>query len=90
MVVASFRDISERLEAQAQQERLRREADHDRETYERRLQQSERLESLGRLDALEPGVDLLEKPFAQTTLLRRVRRAVDTAGEPAGPPSAGR
>jgi two-component system cell cycle sensor histidine kinase/response regulator CckA len=41
-------------------------------------------------DALEPGVDLLEKPFAQTTLLRRVRRSLDTAGEPAGPPSAGR
>ncbi len=40
--------------------------------------------------ALDPGVDLLEKPFAQTTLLSRVRQALDRAGEPADPPSAER
>jgi two-component system cell cycle sensor histidine kinase/response regulator CckA len=38
-------------------------------------------------DALEPGAEFLERPFAQTTLLRR---ALDTAGEPAAPRSAGR
>ena len=41
-------------------------------------------------DALEPGAEFLERPFAQTTLLRRVRQALDTAGEPAAPRSAGR
>lgn len=43
----SIRDISDRLAAQAEQERLRAEA--QRERYARRLEQSERLESLGQL-----------------------------------------
>ncbi len=43
----SIRDISGRLAAQAEQERLRAEA--ERERYARRLEQSERLESLGQL-----------------------------------------
>jgi PAS domain S-box-containing protein len=43
----AIRDISDRLAAQAEQDRLRGEA--ERERYARRLQQSERLESLGQL-----------------------------------------
>jgi len=43
----SIRDISERLAAEAEREQLRAEADRDR--YEARLQQSERMESLGQL-----------------------------------------
>jgi PAS domain S-box-containing protein len=42
-----IRDLTERLAVQAEQERLRAEA--ERERYARRLQQSERLESLGQL-----------------------------------------
>jgi PAS domain S-box-containing protein len=44
---ASIRDISERLAAQADAERLRAEA--DRERYQRRLEASQKLESLGQL-----------------------------------------
>jgi PAS domain S-box-containing protein len=44
---AAIRDISDRLAAQAERDRLRGEA--ERERYARRLQQSERLESLGQL-----------------------------------------
>jgi len=47
VVSISIRDVSERLAAQAERERLRAEA--DRERFERRLQQSQRLESLGQL-----------------------------------------
>jgi two-component system, cell cycle sensor histidine kinase and response regulator CckA len=43
----AIRDIAERLAVQAEAERLRAEA--ERERYERRLQQSQRLESLGQL-----------------------------------------
>ena len=43
----AIRDISDRLAAQAERDRLRAEADKER--YARRLQQSERLESLGQL-----------------------------------------
>ena len=46
-VMMTIRDISERLAAEAERERLRAEA--DRERFERRLQQSQRLESLGQL-----------------------------------------
>ncbi len=46
-VSMAIRDISERLAAQAEAERLRAEADQER--FERRLQQSQRLESLGQL-----------------------------------------
>ena len=47
VATATIRDISRRLIAQAEGERLRAEAEHAR--VERRLQQSERLESLGQL-----------------------------------------
>ena len=43
----SLRDISERLAAQAEAERLRAEA--DRERYQRRLEASQKMESLGQL-----------------------------------------
>jgi len=46
-VSAAVRDVSERIEAQAEQERLKAQA--ERERLERRLQQSQRLESLGQL-----------------------------------------
>ena len=45
--LVSLRDISDRLAAQAEAEQLRAEA--DRERYQRRLEQSQRLESLGQL-----------------------------------------
>jgi PAS domain S-box-containing protein len=47
LVSAAVRDVSERIEAQAEQERLKAQA--ERERLERRLQQSQRLESLGQL-----------------------------------------
>jgi len=47
VATATVRDISQRLIAQAERERLRAEAERAR--VERRLQQSERLESLGQL-----------------------------------------
>lgn len=47
LVSAAIRDVTDRLEAQAEQERLRRQA--DREQLERQLNQSQRLESLGQL-----------------------------------------
>jgi hypothetical protein len=47
LVSAAIRDVTERLEAQALAERLRAEA--ERERYESRLHQSQRLESLGQL-----------------------------------------
>jgi PAS domain S-box-containing protein len=47
LVSAAIRDVTERLEAQAEAERLRAEA--ERERYESRLHQSQRLESLGQL-----------------------------------------
>jgi PAS domain S-box-containing protein len=46
-VSVALRDVSERLAAQAEAERLRAEA--ERERFERRLQQTQRLESLGQL-----------------------------------------
>jgi len=47
LVSAAVRDVSERLEAQAERERLR--AQTERERLERQLHQSQRLESLGQL-----------------------------------------
>ena len=47
IVSAAVRDVTDRLEAQAERERLQAEA--ERERYEARLHQSERLESLGQL-----------------------------------------
>ena len=47
LVSAAVRDVSDRLEAQAERERLR--ADAERERVEAQLQQSQRLESLGQL-----------------------------------------
>ena len=47
MVLAAVRDVTERIEAQAERARLKAEA--ERERLERRLQQSQRLESLGQL-----------------------------------------
>jgi PAS domain S-box-containing protein len=47
LMVAAIRDVSERLAMEAERERLRAAA--DRELFERRLQQSRRLESLGQL-----------------------------------------
>ncbi len=47
LVTAAIRDITDRLEAQAEQERLRTQAERGR--LERQLQQSQRLESLGQL-----------------------------------------
>jgi signal transduction histidine kinase len=47
LVVAAIRDVSDRLEAQAERERLR--ADAERQRMESRLEQSQRLESLGQL-----------------------------------------
>ncbi|MGO9781632.1 MAG: ATP-binding protein [Streptosporangiaceae bacterium] len=47
LVTAAIRDVSERLALAKEQERLRSEA--ERERTERRLQQSQRLESLGQL-----------------------------------------
>jgi PAS domain S-box-containing protein len=47
LVSASIRDVSERLEAQADRDRLGAQAERERE--ERRLHQSQRLESLGQL-----------------------------------------
>jgi PAS domain S-box-containing protein len=47
LVTAAVRDVSERVAAQAERDRLREEA--ERERYERRLAQSQRLESLGQL-----------------------------------------
>jgi PAS domain S-box-containing protein len=47
LVIATARDISERLAIQAEREELRAEA--ERQRAERRLQQSQRLESLGQL-----------------------------------------
>src|SRR5580692_6904106 len=47
LVTAAVRDVSERLEAQAERERLRTQAERAR--MERQLQQSQRLESLGQL-----------------------------------------
>jgi PAS domain S-box-containing protein len=47
VATAAIRDISERLAVQAERDRLRAEA--ERERYEQRVQQSQRLESLGQL-----------------------------------------
>jgi signal transduction histidine kinase len=47
LVTAVVRDVTERLELQAERERLRTQADRDR--LERQLHQSQRLESLGQL-----------------------------------------
>jgi PAS domain S-box-containing protein len=47
LVTAGVRDVTERLEAQAERERLKTQAERDR--LERQLQQSQRLESLGQL-----------------------------------------
>jgi two-component system, cell cycle sensor histidine kinase and response regulator CckA len=47
LVTAAVRDVTDRLEAQAERERLRTRAERDR--LERQLQQSQRLESLGQL-----------------------------------------
>jgi len=47
LVAAAIRDVSDRLEAQAERERLRAQA--ERERLERQLHQSQRLESLGQL-----------------------------------------
>jgi PAS domain S-box-containing protein len=47
LVLAAIRDMTERIEAQAERERLRAQA--ERERYERQLNQSQRLESLGHL-----------------------------------------
>jgi len=47
LVIAAVRDVTERLELQAERERLRCEAERDK--LERQLQQSQRLESLGQL-----------------------------------------
>jgi PAS domain S-box-containing protein len=47
LVTAAIRDITERLEAQAERERLMRQAERSR--LEQQLQQSQRLESLGEL-----------------------------------------
>src|SRR5205814_1941023 len=45
IVSAAVRDVTDRLEAQAERERLKADAERDR--YEARMHQSERLESLG-------------------------------------------
>jgi signal transduction histidine kinase len=47
LLVTAVRDVTERLEAQAERERLRTQAERDR--IERQLHQSQRLESLGQL-----------------------------------------
>jgi PAS domain S-box-containing protein len=47
LVTAAVRDVTERLEVQAERERLKSQA--EREELERQLQQSQRLESLGQL-----------------------------------------
>ncbi len=47
LVTAAVRDVTERLEVQAERERLSTQAERDR--LERQLQQSQRLESLGQL-----------------------------------------
>ena len=47
LVTAAVRDVTERLDAQAERERLKTQAERDR--LERQLQQSQRLESLGQL-----------------------------------------
>ena len=47
LVSAAVRDVTERIEAQAERERLKAQA--ERERLERRLHQSQRLESLGQL-----------------------------------------
>jgi PAS domain S-box-containing protein len=47
LITAAVRDVSERVEAQAERDRLRSQAERDR--LERQLQQSQRLESLGQL-----------------------------------------
>ena len=47
LVTAAIRDVSDRLEAQAERERLKAQA--DRERLQRQLHQSQRLESLGQL-----------------------------------------
>src|SRR5438270_5930689 len=47
LVMAAVRDVGERLALQAERERLRREADRDQ--LQARVQQSQRLESLGEL-----------------------------------------
>ena len=47
LATAAVRDVTERLEAQADRERLRTQAERDR--LERQIQQSQRLESLGQL-----------------------------------------
>jgi PAS domain S-box-containing protein len=47
LVTAAVRDVTERLEVQAERERLKSQAERDR--LERQLQQSQRLESLGQL-----------------------------------------
>jgi two-component system, cell cycle sensor histidine kinase and response regulator CckA len=47
LVSVAIRDVTDRLEAQAERERLKSQA--DRERLERRLHQSQRLESLGQL-----------------------------------------
>jgi hypothetical protein len=47
LVLAAIRDVTERVEAQAERERLKAQA--ERERLERQLQQAQRLESLGQL-----------------------------------------
>ncbi|MGZ4806692.1 MAG: PAS domain S-box protein [Ilumatobacteraceae bacterium] len=47
IVSVAVRDVTERIEAQAERERLKAEAEHER--HEARTQQSQRLESLGQL-----------------------------------------
>ena len=47
LIIAAVRDVTDRLEAQAERDRLRTQAERDR--LERQLHQSQRLESLGQL-----------------------------------------
>jgi len=35
--------------------------------------------------AVDAGIELLEKPFTEASLLARERHAIESGGEPAGP-----